>query len=263
MNWQDYIFITNLKQPYEEYFDEESAFNRVVVHQTGTSSILGELSSSNIPYNYYVDHTPLKDSGGRVEVFRTGEDINFVDDYNAPISQSVHVGVAGLFNHPRWVMGAGDPSSSQRKAVSGIWMYLKGELGIRDESGLYGHYHFGDPSCPGSALETWIDMVRSSVHKQIDYKKLVDIQYVLKKLGYGKEINGIYDDYFKNSVLNFSVDYKSYGLSQNGSVDDLKMDIIELVWAAFQKGKILSSSRLYEEVDPCIEEEVNNDSSEG
>ena len=109
---------------------------------------------------------------------------------------------------------AGDPNEEQFLAGLVLWRVCRNVWGWQSDD-LYGHYHFGKPSCPGAALSTVIDAVRVNAPKPAyDFGKVHDRQQALKTLGYyTAEVDGQWGAMSKGALINFQADH---GLAADG-----------------------------------------------
>lgn len=82
-------------------------------------------------------------------------------------------------HHQYMTAPAGEPTTEQIKSAIDIWNHLADEygFGIKD---LYGHYHFGKPSCPGISLSSLVECIRN----QYNFKNELDIKRFLKVFGF-------------------------------------------------------------------------------
>jgi hypothetical protein len=87
--------------------------------------------------------------------------------------------VGGNFSGPGYV-GAQKPTQDQLVLLAKTWDHLKEVWGWTNAD-LFGHYHFGKPSCPGNDLTEFIDSLRPQT-----FISVVERQKALAQLGYYK-----------------------------------------------------------------------------
>lgn len=105
--------------------------------------------------------------------------------------------VGGNFSGPGYV-GNQEPTREQLDALTKTWEHLK-EIWGWANSDLYGHYHFGKPSCPGNRLMEFIEQIRP-----ITFISPVERQKVLKNLGYYKDdVDGKWGPSSKAALVEF------------------------------------------------------------
>lgn len=81
---------------------------------------------------------------------------------------------------------AGEPNEEQLLAGLILWRICKQAWGWHSDD-LYGHFHFGKPSCPGSTLGTVVEAVRGNAPKpSYDFGTVQGRQQALKDLGFYK-----------------------------------------------------------------------------
>jgi len=115
--------------------------------------------------------------------------------------------VGGNFSAPGYV-GTQKPTQNQLDALVNVWEHLKGIWAWTDEC-LYGHYHFGKPTCPGNDLTDVINGVRP-----ISFVTQMERQKALLKLGfYRGDVDGMWGPASKASLVEFQ---RSVGLIPDG-----------------------------------------------
>lgn len=72
----------------------------------------------------------------------------------------------GAFKAPGWT-GAEEPTPAQVTTLHLFWAGVKAALGLQDYD-LYGHYCFGKPTCPGTALEAVVEAYNAKVPHVFD-----------------------------------------------------------------------------------------------
>ena len=115
--------------------------------------------------------------------------------------------VGGNFSAPGYA-GTQTPTANQLELLKRTWEKLKEVFGWFDED-LYGHYHFGKPTCPGNELAEFIDSVRPRT-----FTSTVERQKALQKLDYYKgTVDGQWGPGSKTALTEFQ---KKAGLIPDG-----------------------------------------------
>jgi hypothetical protein len=115
--------------------------------------------------------------------------------------------VGGNFSAPGYV-GIQKPTQNQRDALVNVWDHLKKIWPWTDED-LYGHYHFGKPTCPGNDLADLIQSIRP-----LTFITQMERQKALLKLGfYEGDVDGMWGPESKAALVKFQ---KSAGLISDG-----------------------------------------------
>lgn len=130
----------------------------------------------------------------------------------------VSVCVGGNFSGPGY-QGTQEPSDEQLTSVQRLW---NGLALIFDwtNGGLYGHYHFGKPSCPGDILTKTISDIRPR-----GFSSMVERQKVLQKLGYYKgDVDGIWGPASKAALVEFQ---RTAGLIPDGAWGDKTTEAVK------------------------------------
>lgn len=105
--------------------------------------------------------------------------------------------VGGNFSAPGYI-GTQTPKESQLELLKRTWERLKEVWGWFD-SDLYGHYHFGKPTCPGNELSEFIDSIRPRT-----FTSTIERQKALLKLGYYKgDLDGKWGLVSKAALVEF------------------------------------------------------------
>jgi hypothetical protein len=119
--------------------------------------------------------------------------------------------VGGNFSGPGY-NGTQEPTQSQLELLRRTWDHLKEVWGWTN-SDLYGHYHFGKPSCPGNALMEFIDSLRPQM-----FTSTVERQKALQRLDYYKgDVDGKWGPASKAALIEFQ---KTAGLIPDGVWSD-------------------------------------------
>lgn len=140
----------------------------VVLHQTGGGDDLDALhryhagpnhiSSTGMPS---IAYTWFVNKAGEVFLCNDLEDVTWSQGTRAmPGDENVFymsVCFGGAFKP--WPKSSADPTDAQMGAADCLWRALKAELSLTD-MGLFGHYHFGKPACPGDRLREFIETTR-------------------------------------------------------------------------------------------------------
>ncbi len=103
---------------------------------------------------------------------------------------------------------AGQPNYLQMLSGLILWHVCRDNWKWND-NGLYGHYLFGKPSCPGDTLETIIGSIRFNAEKpSFDLDTVDGRQGALKELGYYKgDIDGLWGPGSKGALITFQEDH--------------------------------------------------------
>jgi len=226
--------------------------DRVIVHQTAggddpyaTSRYhirpnhVSPYGMPGIGYHFYIPKLPKVDSKQRIFVFQVNPLENLTWHTKGCNTTGVGVVCGGSFYHPQWRGGKENPTSSQMKAVSGIWMYLKEMFNLTDR-GLYGHFQFGKAACPGQKLEEWVQRTRMAAPSEFSEDHWEDIQFALQELGFDPgPLDGVYGPRTRGALQEFEELYKAWGMTVDGYWDDVTKDVLELVWAAHKNDLML------------------------
>lgn len=231
--WGKYIFITK-KEGNKDLFHFDTGIGNkpksVMVHQTRVD----DCAYDRVLYHYYIERTPRISSEKQVEVIQLFPVELYLPVPECSAQNFISIGIAGRFNHPLWRFGNGSPSSSQMKALAGLWMHLKSEYELSN-SDLFGHSHFGNPTCPGTVIDKWIERVRLTDHRNIKAKSILDVQNILHTLGYLEDdsLHGVYDINTRHSIKKFEKDYAGLGLVVDGSLDSSTSHVLEMAYNSF------------------------------
>lgn len=115
--------------------------------------------------------------------------------------------VGGNFSAPGYV-GTQKPTQNQLDALANTWHHLKKIWPWTDEN-LFGHYHFGKPTCPGNDLTDFIESIRP-----VTFTTQIERQKALAKLGFYKgDVDGMWGPVSKAALVEFQ---KSVGLISDG-----------------------------------------------
>lgn len=109
---------------------------------------------------------------------------------------------------------AGEPTSQQMTAGLLLWNSCR-KIWNWNDNGLYGHYHFGKPACPGDTLKAVIEATRANVkEKGYNFKTVKGRQKALIKLGYLKgKADGIWGPASRAALITFQ---SKTGISADG-----------------------------------------------
>jgi len=128
--------------------------------------------------------------------------------------------VGGNFSAPGYV-GTQKPTQNQVDALVNVWDHLK-MIWAWNDFDLYGHYHFGKPTCPGNELTELIENIRP-----VAYVTPHERQRALLKLGYYKgEVDGVWGPMSKAALVEFQ---KSAGIIADGVWGDKTTAAIRIV----------------------------------
>jgi len=117
----------------------------------------------------------------------------------------------GNFSGPGY-RGSAVPTVDQLFGGLRLWKSVKQFFGFENYQ-LFGHYHFGKPACPGTSLQSLIEMVRADCI-DLDFGSMATRQTALKRLGYYRgAIDGVWGPVSRDALLGFQ---KSNGLSADG-----------------------------------------------
>ena len=120
----------------------------------------------------------------------------------------VSVCVGGNFSAPGYE-GTQEPTGYQVRSVHQLWQDLALIFDWTND-GLYGHYHFGKPTCPGDKLAYLIDSVRPK-----NFTSSIERQKALQKLGYYKGLlDGLWGLGSKAALVEFQ---RAAGLIPDGA----------------------------------------------
>ena len=111
----------------------------------------------------------------------------------------------GLFSgHGVTDPSAGEPNDEQLLSGLALWRICSERWGWNAE-GLYGHYHFGKPACPGETLVAVIESVRANVEEPgYDFGTVEARQQALKELGYYRgSVDGIWGPESRGALIRF------------------------------------------------------------
>ena len=109
----------------------------------------------------------------------------------------VSVCVGGNFSGPGY-QGTQVPSSEQLLSVRKLWEELALIFNWTNDC-LYGHYHFGKPSCPGNDLTELISSIRPR-----SFTSNIERQKILQKLGYYEgDVDGRWGPASKAALVEF------------------------------------------------------------
>lgn len=112
-----------------------------------------------VPYTFVIPAMP-ETVDGKIEVYRCWDDEwrtwHTGGSHN---SNGVGVCVAGWYKS-RWIRKDVGREQPDELAMMGLTAlvndYLLPRYGIKAEKGLFGHFDFGKPTCPGDFLEQWV-----------------------------------------------------------------------------------------------------------
>lgn len=109
---------------------------------------------------------------------------------------------------------AGQPNDEQLLAALALWRLCKAEWAW-NAGDLYGHFQFGKLACPGSALQTVIETIRSNQEKpRYDFKAVTGRQQALKDLGYyAGAVDGLWGPGSRGALIRFQ---EAQGLAADG-----------------------------------------------
>ena len=126
-----------------------------------------------------------------------------------------YIGVCfgGDFSGPGYE-GSQLPTPEQLVTAEELWLYLKDKLGF-DAGGLYGHFNFGKPACPGYAITEVIDRIIPVVALEDTVEDTVESrQRRLKDLNfYAGTVDGVWGLESKDALIRFQ---KENGLNPDG-----------------------------------------------
>ena len=132
-------------------------------------------------------------------------DPEFVDE------NAIYMGVCvgGNFSGPGY-SGTQRPTKEQMDSVDRLWRLCRG-LWCWSGAGLYGHFHFGKPACPGGDL---LEYVYSERPPGMGFSRVSEMQEALRKLGsYTGEIDGMWGPKSKSALVEFQ---REAGLRPDG-----------------------------------------------
>lgn len=109
---------------------------------------------------------------------------------------------------------AGHPNEEQLLAGLILWRVCRRAWNWQADD-LYGHYHFGKPSCPGRSLEAVVEAVRANrPRREYDFASVTGRQQALERLGfYSGAIDGLWGPNSKGALVRFQSDH---GLAADG-----------------------------------------------
>lgn len=112
-------------------------------------------------------------------------------------AEFVSVCVGGNFSGPGYA-GTQTPTQAQIDSVRRLWNELAVIFNWGNDC-LFGHYHFGKPTCPGNDLMEVIDSIRP-----MTFSSTIERQKALHRLGYYKgEIDGRWGPVSKAALVEF------------------------------------------------------------
>lgn len=177
-----------------------TSIDKIVVHQElGEGSIESvnqyhispnHISKKGCPHFCY--HYGIRKNGEIIQANELSSITWHVGGHNA---ESIGIMVQGNFDGPGYDMGSSEPTSEQITALGDLVDYLIRAFSLTPQ-GIYGHYHFGKPACPGYVLQQWVEDQRSilSDENAIQVQKTVkEVQKRLNDLGYAAgKVDGIH-----------------------------------------------------------------------
>jgi hypothetical protein len=103
---------------------------------------------------------------------------------------------------------AGHPNDRQLLAGLSLWSMCKAEWGW-DSGALYGHFHFGKPACPGTALQAIIETIRATPDApDHDFSTVAGRQQALTDLGYNPgAIDAVWGPTSRGALTRFQEDH--------------------------------------------------------
>ena len=126
--------------------------------------------------------------------------------------------VGGNFSAPGYA-GTQTPTPAQTDLLAKVWEHLKLTWGWFN-SDLYGHAHFGKPTCPGNELMEFIE-----AHRPIVFMSANERQRILAKLGYYKgNVDGHWGPASKTALVEFQ---RTAGLIPDGVWGDKTSEAVK------------------------------------
>lgn len=105
--------------------------------------------------------------------------------------------VGGNFSGPAY-KGTQRPSQEQMDSVDKLWKLCR-DLWGWSGTGLFGHFHFGKPACPGADLLEYIYS-----HRPYQFMSVMEKQMALSRLGYyGGRTDGVWGTRSKSALVAF------------------------------------------------------------
>lgn len=130
----------------------------------------------------------------------------------------VSICVGGNFSGTGY-QGTQEPSEEQLSSVRKLWEELALIFNWTND-GLYGHYHFGKPSCPGDVLAKFISDIRP-----VGFSSTIERQKALQTIGYYKDnVDGVWGPASKAALVEFQ---RAAGLVPDGAWGDKTTEAVK------------------------------------
>lgn len=151
-----------------------SEIDKIIIHQSlsvasiktinhyhitpGPQNHLSQKGAPHIAYHYLIDRAGDDGIDGRIICANNLDDI--VWHTSGQNHASIGISICGNFNGEGYDDGEKGPTPEQMKSLTKLVDILQNAYHIPNTK-FYGHYHFGKPACPGSAVKKWIEKFRS------------------------------------------------------------------------------------------------------
>ena len=224
-----------------------SEIDKIIIHQTlsvgsirainnyhitpGSQNHLSQKGAPHIAYNYLIDRAGDDGIDGRIIRANNLDDI--VWHTKGQNRVGIGISICGNFVGEGYNDGEKGPTAAPMKSLAQLVEILQNAYNIPNTK-VYGHYHFGKPACPGTAVKKWIEKFRSPSLEDVTepdirdrataiYTKLCQMfstdrikfyQKALNTLGYSVgRADGIMGTQTQSGIRSFQRDY---GLNVDG-----------------------------------------------
>ncbi len=185
--------------------EEEGSARAVAAYHVGPNHI-SEAGLPGLSYTMFVERN------GRVLLANDVEAKTWSQGYRDPEwvdENALYMGVCvgGNFSGPGY-KGTQRPTREQMDSVDKLWKLCKSLWGWSD-AGLFGHFHFGKPACPGGDLLEYV-----YGRRPLQFYSVMDKQVALTRLGHYKgKVDGFWGQESKAALVSFQ---RVAGLSPDG-----------------------------------------------
>ncbi len=191
-----------------------SSIRKIIVHQELGESSIENVNAYHISTKNHISpkgcpricyHYGIRKNGEVVQMNELSSVVWHTSGHN---TSGIGIMMVGNFSGLGNTTAQSEPTSEQLESLAQLIIYLQNAFNLTNQD-VYGHYHFGKPSCPGYTIQEWVESKRNELSSNIEnvQKSISEIQKRLNQLGYtAGVVDGIMGVKTLSAIRNFQSD---------------------------------------------------------